>query len=81
MVTFSKSESAPVDIFPKNISSAALPPNAAHISSNNCSVVVSCLSSGKYHAAPNDFPLGTIVTFTSGEANSNIQLTVACPAS
>src|SRR5690625_5487293 len=38
-------------------------------------------SSGKYHAAPKDCPLGTIVTFTSGDACSNIQLTVACPAS
>ena len=65
----------------KNISSEALPPRAEHISSFNCSVVVSCLSSGRYHAAPKDLPLGTIVTLTSGEAYCNIQLTVACPAS
>ena len=43
--------------------------------------LVICLSSGKYQAAPNDFPRGTIVTFTKGAAYGNIQLTVACPAS
>ena len=57
--------------------SAALPPNAAQISSFICSVVVNCLSSGRYQAAPKDLPLGTIVTLTNGEACSNIQLTVA----
>ena len=81
LVTFSKSLSAPVDILLKIIDSAALPPKAAHISSKICSVVFSDLSSGRYHAAPKLLPLGTIVTLTKGLACSNIQLTVACPAS
>ena len=34
-------------------------------------MVVILLSSGKYHAAPNDCPRGTIVTFTNGCAYSN----------
>ena len=40
---------APDEILPINRSSAARPPNVAHISSNICSLVVICLSSGKYH--------------------------------
>ena len=59
------------------IFSAALPPRVAHISSNICSVRTIILSSGKYHAAPSDLPLGTIVTLTNGAANSNNQLTKA----
>ncbi len=81
LVTFSRSLSAPVDILLKVLNSAALPPNAAHISSNICSVVVMDRSSGRYHAAPKLLPLGTIVTLTNGCACSSIQLTVACPAS
>ena len=50
--------------FPKVISSAARPPRALQMSSKICSVVVILLSSGRYHAAPRDLPLGTIVTFT-----------------
>ena len=38
--------------------------------------MVICLSSGKYQAAPNERPLGTIVTFTNGEK----QLGVNSPA-
>ena len=81
LVTFSKSLKAPVEILLKIIDSAALPPSAEHISSKICSVVVNDLSSGRYHAAPRLLPLGTIVTLTNGLACSNIQLTVACPAS
>ena len=77
LVTFSKSLSAPVEILLKITFSAALPPSAAHISSSICSGLTICLSSGKYQAAPNDRPLGTIVTLTRGAACSNIQLTVA----
>ena len=80
-MTFSRSLSAPVEILLKMTFSAALPPNAAHISSNICSGLTISLSSGRYHAAPNDLPLGTIVTLTNGAACSSIQLTVACPAS
>ena len=70
-----------VEILSKITFSAARPPRAAHISSSICSVRTICLSSGKYHAAPNDCPRGTIVTFTNGAACSNNQLTSACPAS
>ena len=77
LVTFSKSLNAPVEILPKMICSAARPPKAAHISSRICSVVVILLSSGKYQAAPNERPLGTIVTFTNGCACSNNHDTVA----
>ena len=77
LVTFSKSLNAPVEILLKITFSAALPPKVAHISSNICSVCTINLSAGKYHAAPKDCPLGTIVTFTKGAACSNIQLTVA----
>ena len=81
LVTFSKSDKAPVDIFPKTTCSAARPPKAAHISSNICSVVVRERSSGRYHAAPNERPRGTIVTFRRGLACSVSQDIVACPAS
>ena len=81
LVTFSRSLSAPVDILSKITFSAALPPSAAHISSSICSGRTMRRSSGKYQAAPNERPLGTMVTFTNGAACSNIQLTVACPAS
>ena len=80
-VTFSRSLNAPVDMLLNITFSAARPPKAAHISSKICSGLTICLSSGKYHAAPSDCPLGTIVTFTSGAACSKNQLTVACPAS
>jgi len=81
LVTRSKSFIAPVEILPTNKSSAALPPNVAHISSSICSFVVICLSSGRYHAAPNARPLGTIVTLIRGLACSNSQDKLACPAS
>ena len=81
LVTFSKSESAPVEILLYTTCSAARPSSVAHISSNSCSVVVSCLSSGRYQAAPSERPLGTMVTFSSGLACSVSQDIVACPAS
>ena len=66
---------------PINNSSAALPPNVAHISSRSCSLVVICLSSGKYHAAPKALPRGTMVTLTRGLAYCKNQLREAWPAS
>jgi hypothetical protein len=36
---------------------------------------------GRYQAAPRLLPLGMILTFISGEAYLNNQLTIACPAS
>src|SRR5690554_4859088 len=80
-VTFSRSLRAPVEILSKITFSAARPAKAAHISSSICSGWMINRSSGKYHAAPKDCPLGTMVTFTKGAACSNIQLTVAWPAS
>ena len=70
-----------MDILSKMTFSAALPPKAAHISSNICSGLTISRSSGRYQAAPNERPLGTMVTLTKGDACSSIQLTVACPAS
>ena len=81
LVARSKSLSAPVEICPVHNSSAARPPNRAHNSSNICSLVVIWRSSGRYHAAPNALPRGTIETLTSGLACSQNQDTVACPAS
>ena len=72
---------APVEICPVNSSSAARPPKVAHISSSICSLVVICRSSGKYHAAPNARPRGTMVTLIKGLACSKNQDSVACPAS
>jgi len=72
---------APVEICPVNSSSAARPPKVAHISSSICSLVVICRSSGKYHAAPNARPRGTMVTLIKGLACSKNQDSVAWPAS
>ena len=66
---------------PMKISSAARPPNVAHISSSICSLVVIWRSSGRYHAAPNARPLGTMVTLISGLACSRNHEMVAWPAS
>ncbi len=66
---------------PTHSSSAARPPRVAQISSSISSLVVICRSSGMYHAAPRACPRGTMVTFTSGLAYWQNQLTVAWPAS
>ena len=44
------------------------------ISSSICSLVVICRSSGKYHAAPNARPRGTMVTLIKGLACSKNNL-------
>ena len=80
-VTRSRSFMAPVEIRPRNKSSAARPPNVAHISSSICSLVVIWRSSGKYQAAPSARPRGTIVTLINGLAYSSNQEMEACPAS
>ena len=80
-VARSRSFCAPVEISPNTSSSAARPPSSEHIWSSSWSFVVICRSCGRYHAAPSAFPLGTMVTFSSGWACSSIHDTVACPAS
>ena len=70
-----------MEVWLRNSCSAARPPKSEHSSSRICSSLVSCLSSGRYQAAPNAIPRGTIVTLTSGFAQRSIQLMVACPAS
>ena len=58
-VTFSRSPRL-VEILSKTTFSAVRPPNVAHISSSICSVRTIMCSSGRYHAAPKDCPLGTM---------------------
>ena len=80
-VARSRSFMAPVEMWPVNSSSAARPPMSEHISSSISSLVVICLSSGRYHAAPKALPLGTMDTLTSGLACSQNHEMVAWPAS
>ena len=83
LVIRSRSFWAPVEILPKIICSAILPPRRAHIFSFNSSVVIKKRSSSGvckvYPSAAK--PLGTILTFNTGSVYSKNQPTMACPAS
>ena len=81
LVLRSRSFMAPVEMWPVKSSSAARPPMSEHISSSNCSLVVSWRSSGMYHAAPKARPRGTMLTLTSGFACWQNHDMVAWPAS